>query len=133
MNKKHCDLSPTLAKHLKASLARLMEEQKPFLRYGYSIRDLAGDLHVPAYQLSAFLNRELGTNFNTYLNHFRVWHCEELIQKGLVSQQKLEILAMQCGFGNRNSLTSAFKKFTGFTPSRYQRGWARLLGSEMTD
>jgi AraC-like DNA-binding protein len=104
-----------------------MEDEKPFLRFGYSIGDLAKDLKIPSWQLSAFLNREMGINFNAFLNHYRVWHCEELIQKGLTGNEGLEILALQCGFSNRNTLTTAFKKFTGFTPSRYQRGWARLL------
>ena len=118
---------------IEESIGRVMDEQKPFLRYGYSLNDLSRDTHIPSYQLSAFLNREMGLNFNTFLNHYRVWHCEGLIQQGLTGNENLQVLAQQCGFGNRNSLTTAFKKFTGFTPSRYQRGWARLLDFENND
>jgi AraC-like DNA-binding protein len=114
-------------------LSLFMEEGKPFLRFGYGIRDLADDVKIPAYQLSAFLNREIGLNFNDFLNQHRVRYCEELIQKGLVSQLNLKGLALECGFNNRNTLTTAFKKFTGFTPSRYQRGWVKLLNSDMVE
>lgn len=100
---------------------QFMHEQKPFLRFGYSIRDLSDDIDVPSYQLSAYLNREVGLNFNDFLNQFRVRYCEELMQGGLVDQLNLKGLALKCGFSNRNTLTTAFKKFTGFTPSVYTR------------
>lgn len=114
-------------------LNQFMEEARPFLRFGYGIRDLADDVKIPAYQLSAYLNREIGLNFNDFLNQHRVRYCEELIQKGLVTQLNLKGLALQCGFNNRNTLTTAFKKFTGFTPSRYQKGWEKLLSSDMVE
>ena len=91
-------------------------------------------MKIPAYQLSAFLNREIGLNFNDYLNQQRVRYCRRiLIQKGMVHQLNLKGLALQCGFNNRNTLTTAFKKFTGFTPSRYQKGWEKLLNSDMVE
>jgi AraC-like DNA-binding protein len=123
-------LAPDRKYMISDLLEKFMTEEKPFLRIGYSIRDLAEALDIPSYQLSAFLNREVGLNFNDFFNHYRVWHCEELIQKGLVFHLDLTGLARECGFTNRNTLTNAFKKLTGFTPSRYQRGWEKLLYSE---
>ncbi|WP_315815176.1 helix-turn-helix domain-containing protein [Paraflavitalea speifideaquila] len=79
------------------------------MRFGYSIRDLADDLEIPSYQLSAYLNREIGVNFNDYLNQFRVKYCEELLQQGMVVQLNFKGLALKCGFSNRNTLTTAFK------------------------
>jgi AraC-like DNA-binding protein len=116
-----------------AHLERLMQEKQPFLQIGYGLRNLAEDLHIPAYQASCFLNREIGLNFNDFLNRYRVWYCERLIQKGLVEGLNLQRIALQCGFYNRNSLSAAFKKFTGFTPARYLRGWVKLLSSEIID
>ncbi|MES1160269.1 MAG: helix-turn-helix domain-containing protein, partial [Bacteroidota bacterium] len=91
-----------------------------FLQFEYSINHLAKDINIPAYQLSAFINRVIGLNFNEYINRFRVRYCEELIQKGMADELNMKGLALKCGFHNRNSLTHAFKKFTGFTPSRYK-------------
>lgn len=115
------ELSSARIENIEGRLHRFMREQKPFLRFGYSIRDLADDIDIPSYQLSAYLNREIGLNFNDYLNQFRVRYCEELMQGGLVGQLNLKGLALKCGFSNRNTLTTAFKKFTGFTPSVYTR------------
>jgi AraC-like DNA-binding protein len=115
------ELSTERIANIAARLHRFMHEQMPFLRNGYSIRDLADDIEIPSYQLSAYLNREIGVNFNDYLNQFRVRYCEDLLQQGIVEQLNLKGLALKCGFSNRNTLTTAFKKFTGYTPSVYTR------------
>ena len=113
------ELSSERIDYIIDRLERLMPEEKPFLKYRYAIRNLAEDIQVPAYQLSAYLNQKAGMKFNDYLNKFRVNYCEHLIQTGIMEQLNLKGLALHCGFKNRNTFASAFKKFTGSTPSRY--------------
>lgn len=100
-------------------LSVLMEEKQPFLIENYSLKDLADELDMHPYQLSSFLNREIGMNFHNYLNQFRVKHCKKLIEQGATQQLNLKGLASKCGFHNRNTFTSAFKKFTNYTPIEY--------------
>lgn len=106
---------------LAIQLRILMETKNPYLRVGYSLQDLAVDIDVPAYQISAYLNQKMGVSFNDYLNHYRIQHCIERIKKGDSSLLKLEALAFECGFNNRNTFTTAFKRSTGMTPSEYLR------------
>ncbi|HEY4286621.1 MAG TPA: AraC family transcriptional regulator [Puia sp.] len=106
---------------ISSMLEAFMQDKKPFLKIGYCIRDLGEELGIPSYQLSAFINQLLGMNFNEYCNSYRVRHCQELMQTGLVDRLNLRGLAKRCGFNNRNTLTTAFKKFTGVTPSDYSR------------
>ncbi|HEY4286638.1 MAG TPA: AraC family transcriptional regulator [Puia sp.] len=108
-----------------------MKEKMPFLLPDYNIRDLADSVNIPAYQLSDYINKELGVNFNDYLNRYRIIYCEEMIHRGPVSELNVKGLALKSGFNSRNALTAAFKKFTGFTPSRYLKGWANLHGPEI--
>jgi AraC-like DNA-binding protein len=96
-----------------------MDLEKPFLKTGYCIRDLGDEIGIPSYQLSAYINQLLGMNFSEYFNWFRIRHCQELMQSRLVDRLNLRGLAYKCGFSNRNTLTTAFKKFTGVTPSDY--------------
>jgi AraC-like DNA-binding protein len=114
-------ISPEKAHDISERLQQFMFKEKPFLRYRYSIRTLADDIQVQAYQLSAFLNQEKHLRFNDYLNRFRIEYCENLIHEGLVKDLNMKGLALICGFQNRNTLTSAFKKFTGLTPSHYTK------------
>ena len=114
-------LTPERIQYIEGMLGMFMHEKKPFLRTGYSIRLLGDELGIPSYQLSAFINQWLGMNFNEYFNWFRVRHCQELMDNGDSGQLNLRGLAYRCGFNNRNTLTTAFKKFTGRTPSDYYK------------
>ena len=105
---------------LRTRLEEFMELQKPFLKPGYSIKDLSNDLEIPSYQLSGFINRNIGMHFNDFLNRYRVKYCE-MLMKTISVKISLKELAFKCGFNNRNSFTTAFKKFTGQTPSDYAR------------
>jgi AraC-like DNA-binding protein len=109
-----------------------MEDQKPYLSPGFSIRHLAKTVQVPAYQLSAFINQQLGMNYNDYINRLRIRYCIELIQTGLANDLNLRGLAYRCGFSHRNTLSIAFKKFTGVNPSAFPGSFVqkRLLTTQ---
>lgn len=98
-----------------------MLQQKPFLKPHYKLKDLSEDLQMPLHQLSAFLNKRLGMHFTDYLNQFRIKYCEELIKNEQPGKVNLKELVPKCGFHNRNTFTTAFKKFTGKTPTDYIR------------
>lgn len=106
---------------IKARLNNYMLQQKPFLKPHYKLKDLADDLQMPLHQLSAFLNKRLGMHFTDYLNQFRIKYCEELIKNERPGRINMKDLVAKCGFHNRNTFTTAFKKFTGKTPSDYVR------------
>jgi len=65
---------------LKVRLEEFMEQKQPFLKQGYSIKDMSNDLDIPAYQLSGFINRNIGVHFNDFLNKSRIKYCENLIK-----------------------------------------------------
>ena len=121
-------LTPEKADCIGGVLNRFMQDEKPFLRTGYCIRSLADDIDVPAYLVSAYINQSLGINFNEFFNRFRVTHCLHLMQNGLVDRLNLRGLAFRCGFSNRNTLTTAFKKFTGLTPSEFSKSVSQGKG-----
>ncbi len=104
---------------IKQRLNDLMNEKKPFLQNGYHIKELAAELQIPVHQLSAFLNQVLGMHFSDHINKYRIDHCLELIDANLSGRPNLQQLSKRCGFNNRSSFTTAFKKFTGQKPFDY--------------
>lgn len=102
-------------------LEKLMLEKKPFLNGNYTLKEMAADLHMPLHQLSAYINRVTGMNFNDLLNKHRIDYCLNLIKNSDMTNLNLHGLALTCGFNNRNTFSTAFKKFTGKTPSDYLR------------
>jgi AraC-like DNA-binding protein len=114
-------ISDDKLKTIDLELNELMANQKPFLKTGYALIDLANDLGIPLYQVSFFLNHEKGKSFHDMLNEYRIGYSRELMIKENNRQLTLEAIAFESGFGNRNSFTNAFKKFTGTTPSAYMK------------
>ena len=104
---------------IKRRLNDLMTEKKPFLQSKYHIKDLADELQIPVHQLSGFLNQVLGMHFSDHINKYRIDHCIELINTNLSGRPNLQQLSKICGFNNRSSFTTAFKKFTGQKPFDY--------------
>jgi AraC-like DNA-binding protein len=109
-------------KKISGLLEDLMLTKKPYLKAGYSLLDLTNDIGIPLYQVSFFLNHEKGMNFHDMLNEYRIEYSRELMGKENNHHLTLEAIAFESGFGNRNSFTTAFKKFTGETPSVFLRG-----------
>lgn len=104
---------------IKRRLDDLMKNKKPFLQTKYHIKELANELQIPVHQLSTFLNQELGIHFSDHINKYRIDHCLELIKVNLSDRPNLQKLSKVCGFNNRSSFTTAFKKFTGQKPFDY--------------
>ena len=88
---------------------------------------MADDIDMPSYQLSAYLNQEVGLSFPEYINRFRIEYFKWLILHGEGSHLSLTGLAARCGFGNRNTLTTSFKKLHGITPSDFYRQAKRRM------
>ena len=96
-----------------------LETNKPFLQHRYSLKDLAEGTNIPLHHLSAFINKHYGVNFNDFINRFRVQYCKQKILNRECEQKKLEAIAQESGFSNRNTFTAAFKKVTGINPSEF--------------
>ena len=92
---------------------------KPFLKHGYSLRMLSEEIHLPLHQVSAFINSYYKMNFNDFVNEYRILSCIEKLLKKEWEFKKLESIAEETGFNNRNTFTSAFKKATGLNPSEF--------------
>ena len=120
-------LSTERLKIIDTHFEKLMLTEKPYLKIRYSIVDLSVALSVPTYQISFFLNHRKGKNFNDVLNEYRIEHSKQLMQRA-GNQLTLEAIGRESGFGNRNSFTNAFKKYTGYTPSEFLQSLAERGG-----
>lgn len=102
----------------KSQIQDYFQQNKPFTKPRYSIRDLSAELGIPSYLLSSFINQEYGKNFNEFVNDQRI---DYLI--GLVKREPkhlnytLEVIGQMGGFNSRSTFIEAVKKRTGKTPS----------------
>jgi AraC-like DNA-binding protein len=94
---------------------------KPYLRHGYSLRNLSEDLEITYTYLSFIINREYGLNFNDLINRYRISHMQQLMEKPDAHMYTLEGLAHKSGFNSRSTFYRAFQKSTGKIPSAFLR------------
>lgn len=70
-------------------------------------------------QLSNTLRDGLETNFNDFVNTFRVEEVKERLKDPQSRDFTLIAIAEECGFNSKTSFYRTFKKFTDQTPSEY--------------
>jgi AraC-like DNA-binding protein len=98
-----------------------LETAKPYLKHGYSLRNLSEDLDVAYTYLSFIINREYGLNFNDLINKYRLKSLRSLMESPDAHMYTLEGLANQAGFSSRSTFYRAFQKTTGKMPSAFMR------------
>jgi AraC-like DNA-binding protein len=98
-----------------------LETAKPYLKHGYSLRNLSEDLDVTYTYLSFIINREYGLNFNDLINRYRIKYLRSLMESPDAHMYTLEGLANQAGFSSRSTFYRAFQKTTGQMPSAFMR------------
>ena len=112
-------LSPGRMMEIDTIVKEVLNEKKPYLQQRYSLKDLAVDTNIPLHQLSAFINKYWGKNFNDFINEFRVKAIQEAIRQGAHSEKTLLGLAYDSGFNSKATFNRVFKKMTGQSPSQY--------------
>jgi AraC-like DNA-binding protein len=100
-------------------LKECMTEQKMFMNEDLTLKDLAGEISISVHQLSQILNEHLATNFNNFVNRYRINESKMILldepDRSVIS------IAYAVGFNTKSSFYYAFSRFTGMTPQDYRR------------
>ncbi|MCD4795326.1 MAG: helix-turn-helix domain-containing protein [Bacteroidales bacterium] len=98
-----------------------MEEKKYFLNPKFTIEDCAKELHTNRKYISQVINESLEINFNNFVNEYRVKEVRKFLINPEYNNYSLNGIASMAGFHSRATFNSAFKKFTGLTPSYFKK------------
>ena len=69
--------------------------------------------------LSQVINEYFRKNFSTFVNEYRVKEASRLLLEKESENYTIEAIANSVGFKSKSAFNSAFKKFTGITPSYF--------------
>ena len=106
-------------KQLDTKLRKLMAEQTPYFNPELKLGDVATELNVSPHQLSQVLNDNLKTNFNQFVNQFRVQAATEMISTK--PHITLEAIGLESGFKSKSAFYAAFKAIHNQTPAQFKR------------
>lgn len=104
---------------LRKQLDRLIEDEKIYLSPDLKVGELAASTGCSPHKLSQFLASQFGQNFNDFINSYRIGEVKRRIMMGETRNKTIASVAYDCGFNSLSVFNSAFKKFTGMTPSRF--------------
>ena len=98
-----------------------MKVNEPFMDSSLSVYDLAKQINVPSRDLSIAINHNLNKHFFDFVNEYRIKKAMEIFKN--TNDDKLTVLEVlyEVGFNSKSSFNTAFKKFTGTTPSEFKR------------
>ncbi len=99
-------------------LDQLNRENQPYLNPSLTLSDLASMLGTNQTYMSAFINQQLGLNFNDYLNNLRVQHASKLLINP-DNRYSMEQIFEMSGFNSKSTFYTAFKKHAGVSPAAF--------------
>ncbi|MGB6035849.1 MAG: helix-turn-helix domain-containing protein [Cryomorphaceae bacterium] len=113
-------LSYDTAMKCESELVRLMEEEKLFLDSKLTLGQVSEILDTPRQYISEVLSHHMNTNFQNFVNGYRVNEFLKRLKDDQNDRFTLLSLALESGFNSKSSFNSIFKKFKGLTPTQYK-------------
>lgn len=100
-------------------LDRLMEEQKLFKESSIDISKISIELGVNYSFLSKVIRIKGYSNFNHFINTYRVEFVKKLLKETDLERVTLMYIYTEAGFKNQSTFNRAFKQIEGTTPSEF--------------
>ena len=102
-------------------LENKINDEKIFTQHDLTLGKLAAELNVSSKYLSMVIHKKYGETFPDFINKLRVKEAARMLLDTNYDNYSLEGIAEIAGFKSRSVFNSAFKKFTGVTPSFYKQ------------
>ncbi|WP_426483720.1 helix-turn-helix domain-containing protein [Flavobacterium sp. 2] len=103
---------------ISEKLENIMNEKGLYKNPNLNLQELSREINISSHQLSQFLNNNLGKNFTSFVNEFRINEACKIITSN--DKLTLESVGYDVGFNSKSTFFAAFKKHTGTTPLNYQ-------------
>ncbi|NQZ77660.1 MAG: AraC family transcriptional regulator [Ekhidna sp.] len=98
----------------------LLEREKYFLNKNLKLTDLATELSCGERDLSRAINKFSKSNFNKFINSFRIRYSKEILSNSKFDHYTIEAIAEDSGFSNKVSFYNAFKSEIGMSPTQFR-------------
>ena len=108
---------------LRDDFERLMTEQRPYLKQGLTIEDVALMLATNRTYVSQMLHDDYGCSFPEYMLEKRLEYSKEYMREHPHEVQ--EEIAFQCGFASASGFNKRFREQFGQTPKEWMRADAK--------
>jgi len=102
-------------------LMEKIEKDKVYLDPNLTLQKLSQELNIHRNHLSQIVNVEFNMKFKDFLNKYRIEEAKKLLVSPDYERETILNVAYDSGFNSKSVFNTAFKKFTGKTPSKYRK------------
>ena len=107
--------------NISHKLKDILENEKLYLDPDITASKVAKKIPVSTHTLSYIINEELEDSFYDLINRMRIHDAKLKLKNKTLAHLSIEGIGKESGFKSKSSFYRAFKKFTGKTPSEFQR------------
>lgn len=114
--------NPILTENIHGLIRLFLVEKQGFREQDLTLSKMAGELSLPAHQLSHFINFHYKKSFNSLINTYRVIYLRHQLQQYETWQHlKIEAMGINGGFSSRSLFFAEFKLRIGMSPAEYAK------------
>ncbi len=117
---KRSTLNPDFADDHLSRLIETMKGDKPYLDSNLTLPKLSKMVAIQPHHLSQIINEKLNQNFFDFINYYRVEEAKLLFADPRGELLTVLAIAEEVGFNSKSAFNTAFKKYTGMTPTQYK-------------
>lgn len=118
---KPCSMDDNSIDQVAENIMKVIEEDGMGFQPDLSVQVLADAIHVKYKVISEVVHEKWGSNFNTFVNTWRVREVCKRIDSMKYDYLSMDGLMAGVGFKSRATFIASFKRVTGLKPSEYQR------------
>jgi len=98
-----------------------MENHQFYLNEELTLHSFAKEINMSSRVISSCVNRNIGVNFNEWVNNYRVEKALDAIKSDSRNSLSIEGIGSDSGFKSRSAMYAAFKKKTGHSPGHFRQ------------
>ena len=104
-----------------AELEAMIEVEKVYLDPDLTLKKLAKQLKIHYNHLSRIINERFGVSFKNYINRLRIEEAKRRLADPSEKERNVTDIMYDAGFYSKSTFNTAFRKFTGMSPSQYRK------------
>ncbi len=105
---------------LAKKMESLMQNEKVFIQRHLAIDHLAQQLKTNSKYISQIINEFYHQNYYNYINSYRITEAKLLLKNPANDKYSILGISIMAGFASKSTFNTAFRKFTGITPSEFR-------------
>lgn len=112
---------PGAEQRLLQKIIYCMEEEKMFLNPRLNIERLAEHIQVSYRDVSALINHHFHTNFNEYINSYRINEAKRLLSDAQCRGLSIQEIYTRAGFNSKSAFHRFFNRLVGVSPREFRK------------